>query len=114
MKQEKNEQKRLQEQEIVQEMVAIYCEKKHGIKGGFCPECQELLQYAKERTRKCPFIETKTFCSACHVHCYRTDMREKMKQVMKFSGPRMLVRKPKMAIYHMIVTIKSKWKTKNS
>lgn len=102
------EEKRLEEQEMVEEMIAIYCEKKHRTKGKLCPQCQELLTYARERASKCPFMETKTFCSACPVHCYRKDMREKIKEVMKFSGPRMLLRRPRMAIRHMIVTIQSK------
>ena len=27
--------------------------------------------YARECSDKCPFMETKTFCSNCRVHCYR-------------------------------------------
>ena len=50
----------------------------------------------------CPFMETKTFCSKCQVHCYKKDMREKIKEVMRFSGPRMLFHHPIIAIRHLI------------
>lgn len=35
-------------------------------------------------------METKTFCSNCRVHCYRSEMREEIRKVMRFSGPRMI------------------------
>ena len=41
----------------------LYCKKKHGGKNGLCPECEELDAYARQRSDKCPFMETKTFCS---------------------------------------------------
>ena len=64
------------------EMIALYCKKRHGGKHGLCPECQALLDYARSRSDKCPFMETKTFCSNCPVHCYKPEMREKIRQVM--------------------------------
>ena len=35
-------------------------------------------------------METKTFCSNCKVHCYKPEMRKKIRAVMRFSGPRMI------------------------
>ena len=35
-------------------------------------------------------METKTFCSNCRAHCYRLEMREEIRKVMRFSGPRMI------------------------
>ena len=81
-------------------MIQIYCKKKHGTKE-LCPECTELLQYASERSQKCPFMETKTFCSNCMVHCYKPVMREKIREVMRFSGPRMIFHHPFMAVHHV-------------
>ena len=83
-------------------MIAIYCKKNHGTKGVLCPECTELEVYARQRSDKCPFMETKTFCSNCKVHCYQPEMREKIRAVMRFSGPRMLFVHPVMAIRHVI------------
>lgn len=106
------EKKRLEEQKIVQEMIYLYCKKKHGRRKqeGLCKACETLLQYANERVRKCPFMENKTFCSACRVHCYQPEMREKIREVMKFSGPRMLLYHPAMAMRHMITTMQAKRK----
>lgn len=99
--------KREREKETVSLMIAIYCRKKHGSQG-LCPECAELDAYARLCSDKCPFIETKIFCSNCHVHCYKKDMREKIRAVMRFSGPRMIFHHPIMAIRHVIETKKEK------
>ena len=97
--------KREREKETVSLMIRLYCRKKHGGKA-LCPECAALDAYARQRSDKCPFMETKTFCSNCRVHCYRKDMREKIRQVMRFSGPRMIFHHPVMAIRHVIETKK--------
>ena len=47
-------------------------------------------------------MEEKTFCSNCTVHCYRPEMRERIRTVMRYAGPRMLFHHPVMAIRHMI------------
>jgi hypothetical protein len=99
--------KRERDKETVSLMIAIYCRKKHGCKE-LCPDCAALDAYARQRSDKCPFMETKTFCSNCRVHCYKKDMREKIRSVMRFSGPRMLFHHPVMAIRHVTETKKEK------
>ena len=99
--------KREREKETVSLMIAIYCYKKHGCKT-LCPECAALDAYARQRSEKCPFMETKTFCSNCKVHCYKKDMREKIREVMRFSGPRMIFHHPVMAICHVMESKKEK------
>ena len=99
--------KREREKEIVSLMIATYCRKKHGEKM-LCPECAELNAYARLRSDKCPFMETKTFCSNCKVHCYRDEMREKIRGVMRFSGPRIIFHHPIMAVCHVIESKKEK------
>ena len=97
------DQKRADEKMLVSEMIALYCRRQHKTpKGSLCPECRQLHDYALTRIDKCPFMETKTFCSNCRVHCYRPDMREKIREVMRFSGPRMLLHHPIPAIRHVI------------
>lgn len=93
--------KRQQEQQVIQEMIYLYCKKKHGHKETLCRECQELLDYANQRIEKCPKMEMKTFCSNCNIHCYKKDMREKVKAVMRYSGPRMLIVRPIMVLKHI-------------
>ena len=100
--------KREEEKETLELMVRLYCNKNHGTKLELCVECSELLDYALMRVDKCPFMETKTFCSNCKVHCYKPSMRGKIRKVMRFSGPRMLFHHPIMAIRHVIATNKEK------
>ena len=106
--------KREQEKETVSEMIRLYCKKQHGTKQGLCPECASLEEYARLRSDKCPFIETKTFCSNCKVHCYKSEMREKIRTVMRFSGPRMLFVHPIMAIRHVIESKKEQKRLEKS
>lgn len=101
------ESKRENEKKVVGQMIELYCKKQHGTKT-LCPECEELRAYAVSRIDKCPFMETKTFCSNCKVHCYRKDMQERIRTVMRFSGPRMLFVHPVMAIRHVILSQREK------
>lgn len=94
-------------------MIKIYCHGKHHTKGDeLCPQCRRFEEYAWARTDKCPFMETKTFCSACKVHCYSKEMRPYVKKVMKYAGPRMLFHHPILAALHGYVTIAQKRKAK--
>ena len=105
--------KRADEKLLVSEMIALYCRRQHKTpKGSLCPECRQLHDYALTRIDKCPFMETKTFCSACKVHCYKPEMREKIRAVMRFSGPRMLLYHPILAIWHLICSMREKRKAK--
>ncbi len=85
-------------------MIRLYCKNQHGTKTGLCPECRALTEYACERSDICPFMENKHFCSNCRVHCYKPEMRDKIRQVMRFSGPRMIFHHPVMAIWHLIIS----------
>ena len=101
--------KREREKKVVSQMIALYCRKNHP-GSALCPECAALDAYARQRSDRCPFMETKTFCSNCRVHCYQPEMREKIRQVMRFSGPRMLLYHPVLAIRHVIESKKEKYR----
>ena len=73
-----------------------------------CAECAALDAYARQRSDRCPFMETKTFCSNCRVHCYQPQMRERIRAVMRFSGPRMLTVHPVLAMRHVIESRREK------
>ena len=98
--------KREREKRMVSQMIALYCRKKHHTRGDLCPQCAALDAYAKMRAGKCPFMETKTFCSNCRIHCYKPDMRAKIREVMRFAGPRMILHHPVSAIRHVVETRK--------
>jgi hypothetical protein len=97
------------EQKTVEHMIGIYCRDHHHTSGkhttrGYklCDECTELSEYARFRLKKCPFQENKTTCGNCPIHCYKPKMREKIREVMRYSGPRMMWQHPLLAIGHMI------------
>lgn len=90
------------EKRTVAAMIRIFCEGRHGSQDGLCTECDELRRYALERLGKCPFQQGKTTCADCDIHCYRLSMRDRIRAVMQYSGPRMLIRHPVLAIYHVV------------
>lgn len=92
--------------EVVQLMINIYC-KSHKKQESIEQECEELLEYVKKRREKCPFKENKPFCSNCKIHCYQKDMQEKIKKVMRYSGPRMIFYHPILAIKHFFARHKN-------
>lgn len=99
------EQKRQQEKETVGLMIELYCRGHHGTrKGQLCPDCAALRDYADARVDHCPHMATKTFCSACKTHCYKPEMRARIRDVMRWSGPRMLFHHPVMAVRHLVET----------
>lgn len=84
-------------------MVEIYCRDHHHCETtAVCHECAILLQYAKKRLRLCPFQEKKPTCGTCTIHCYKSDMQTRVKEIMRYSGPRMLWNHPLMALQHLI------------
>lgn len=87
------------EKETIRFMIALYCRKKHPKE--WCEKCSELYSYASKRIDSCPFMETKTFCSNCQVHCYEQTKRMQIKKIMRFAGPYMLLYHPVMALRHI-------------
>ena len=69
---------------------------------GLCGDCLELMEYARQRLARCPFQEGKTVCSLCPVHCYQAAMRGRIRDVMRYAGPRMIFRHPILAAWHML------------
>lgn len=91
------------ERETVARMIGLYCRQQHGSSQGEpCAECRQLLEYALLRLRHCPFQEGKTTCGNCPIHCYKPAMREKIRAVMAFSGPRMVWRHPILGLCHLL------------
>lgn len=110
----KAEKKRKREQKVVEEMISLYCRKNHRIENGeLCGDCRELVDYAKQRSEKCPFMANKTFCVNCRIHCYKPDMRERIRVVMRFSGPRMIFYHPGLAVWHLVSSKKEKRRNEN-
>lgn len=90
-----------EEQRVVGQMIRLYCRNKEGNKE-LCPSCKELLQYATARLEHCKFGENKPTCKKCPIHCYSPQMRERIRKVMRWAGPRMIWYHPVTAIKHII------------
>jgi predicted amidophosphoribosyltransferase len=94
---------RLQREKVtVEKMIKIYCKQMHSRNAGLCSECSELLDYAHSRLDKCKFGVKKPVCARCNIHCFENSMRKKIRTVMSYSGPRMLILYPILAIKHLI------------
>lgn len=94
---------------ILIDFVRVYCHARHDrakrasfelpgeLQGSYrrgvaiCPECARLLAHGIEKRRKCP-LDPKPSCKQCHIHCYSKEYRAKIREVMAFSGRRMLTR----------------------
>ncbi|MBO5721303.1 MAG: nitrous oxide-stimulated promoter family protein [Muribaculaceae bacterium] len=89
------------EKRIVEKMIKLYCQRKEGNRV-LCNRCLELKNYAFARLDKCPFGNKKGSCKICKVHCYKPEMREHIREVMRYAGPRMILLHPIDAISHLI------------
>jgi len=108
------------EQRTITVMITLYCRDHHGrssgtfvtasqsghIRGGtgqgLCTDCESLLAYADQRLARCRFAQSKPTCARCTVHCYGPVMRERIRVVMRYSGPRMTIRHPILALAHLV------------
>lgn len=88
------------ERRVVEQMIHLYCLHKEG-NSEICSDCKALLDYANLRLTHCPFGEKKNTCRRCPIHCYKKDMREKMRNVMRWAGPRMVIYHPITALRHL-------------
>jgi hypothetical protein len=96
-----NESRRIaRERETVRVMVEMYCTHHHG-EEGLCQECSALADYADRKLDLCPYGPEKPTCTNCPIHCYREEPRERMRQVMRFAGPRMVKTHPILAVMHI-------------
>lgn len=89
------------EKRVVARMIDLYCRK--NLKVAELPEeYRELLSYAHKRLEGCKFGEAKPACKRCPIHCYKPSMRDKIRAVMRWAGPRMLLYNPIAAIRHLL------------
>ena len=96
--------RRAREFKTIAAMLRMYCRAHHddAVPSRLCPECASLHDYAWRRLERCVFGEDKPTCVNCAVHCYSAAMRERVRQVMRWAGPRMLLRHPLLAIRHLL------------
>lgn len=95
--------KEIKDLKVLLQFTAVYCQVKHASdksiiivdepelqslplqKYPVCSECCTFLLYAFERRLRCPLAE-KPACKHCPVHCYKAEYRQKVREIMRFSG----------------------------
>jgi hypothetical protein len=93
--------RRAREQRMLEAMMALYCQQHHFART-MCTECAELAAYSQRRLERCVFGDAKPTCAKCVVHCYKPEMRERIRAMMRWSGPRMMLRHPVLALRHVL------------
>ncbi len=83
-------------------MIEIYCRGHHAANGDRCPDCRELWEYTRMRIQRCPFGRKKPTCANCTVHCFKPKMRDRIRAVMRYAGPKMPKCHPVLSIFHVI------------
>ena len=98
------EKKRLARERLTMaKMIGIYCFAHHDSSGDvLCAECREFQNYAEVRLEKCPYGDDKPTCANCPVHCYKPARKAQAREIMRYAGPRMLLRHPLLAIAHQL------------
>nr|WP_156136235.1 nitrous oxide-stimulated promoter family protein [Photobacterium gaetbulicola] len=89
------------EYKTLEAMVKIYCKDHHGTRA-LCDECADFLHYALIKLDRCPYGEEKPTCKRCPIHCYKAEYKERSRIIMRYSGPKMLLRHPILAIRHLV------------
>ncbi len=90
---------------ILSQFVSVFCREKHraeerlpfsikdeqvraildGKNPVLCQDCRRLLSHGIVKLLQCPY-DPKPMCKKCPTHCYAPGYREKVREVMRFSG----------------------------
>ena len=89
------------EKRVVSRMIRLYCQRRLGLES-LTEEYRALESYAHRRLDGCKFSDAKPACKRCKIHCYRPDMRDKIRAIMRWAGPRMILYDPIAAIRHLL------------
>lgn len=90
---------------LIGKFVEVYCAGKHStaertffpLPAGLgqrrlCPECTAFMAYAIARRMKCPLEAEKPSCKHCRINCYAPKQREKVREIMSYSGRKLMLR----------------------
>jgi hypothetical protein len=90
------------ELKTIRAMLRIACRDRHDTAEGLCAECEALADYAAKRLALCPYGPDKPTCVNCRIHCYGPRQREQVREMMRYAGPRMMLRHPYLALMHVV------------
>lgn len=92
-----------EECKTIEEMIKIYCRgNKHKHTDRMCKQCGIMLEYSKDKLYKCKYADAKPTCRKCPVHCYSKEKRLMIKQIMRYSGPFMILYHPLLAFKYIL------------
>jgi Nitrous oxide-stimulated promoter len=90
---------------LIGAFVEVYCDGKHGaverslfsLPAGLgerrlCSECADFMTYAINKRMKCPLEAEKPTCKRCRIHCYAKTQRERVREIMAYSGRKLMMR----------------------
>lgn len=96
---------RLEKEKVIfEKMILIYCKNNHK-ENHPCSQCIDIINYGKNKINNCPFDNSKPFCSKCSIHCYEKNVQKKVKEIMRYSGPRIIFYHPITSLKHLISSI---------
>ncbi len=100
--------------------IEVYCKRRHadvpkepatlkthdveairGQRVALCHACRKLLAHAFVKRTRCP-LDPKPACKHCPEHCYHPDYRARIRQVMKYSGIRLVLTGRLDYLYHLL------------
>lgn len=85
----------------IRHMITIYCRSHHPA-SGICGDCGSILQYANERIDMCPYSGApKPACGLCRTNCFTPEMHRRFSEIMRYAGPRMMLRHPVLTMAHI-------------
>ena len=99
------------ERKTIRTMIRMYCKNHHHPKSECCEDCLELFEYASKRLKYCQYGDQKPTCAKCPIHCYKPEMRDRIRKIMRYSGPRMIYTHPIMGFRHLFRMLKRLEKT---
>lgn len=77
---------RIRDHVIIDRFIEVYCRAHHETDcDALCDECRDLAAYAHDRLDRCPY-DPKPACRKCLSHCYSQPYRDRMREIMRYSG----------------------------
>ena len=103
---ERLDHKKAKDLRVLADFIAVYCREHHAAEDRaphpirddrlravlgdrvpvLCANCSRLLSHGTAKLLMCPY-HPKPACRKCETHCYAPGYREKIREVMRFSGP---------------------------
>jgi len=65
-------------------------------------EYRALTDYCQHRLDHCRWQDEKPACKRCPCHCYAPEQRERVRQIMRWTGPRMILYAPLEVLRHLL------------